>query len=166
MYSLNAGVPGAVDALAAQLRGELLAFESVREHRSMLIKRLGDLESVHRHAKRLRRRLADVGPIQATVTGIDYFVDPPTGTGPVVYLAVDSPQLDAVHARLVAEYGAVHRLEGEDYTMHVTLARDGPEPVARRLSDRAVDPIKWTITEFQLTTDAGRDVVDRIRLTR
>ena len=166
MYSLNASVPGAVDALAGSLRSELLAFETVRRRRSMLIKRLGELESVPRHGKRIRRHLADVGPITARVTGIDLFTDPPVGPRPVVYLAVDSPQLDAVHARLVEEYGAVNRLEGTDYTMHITLARGGPMAAARRLRERTIEPITWTITEFLLTKAAGKEVVDRIALTR
>lgn len=165
MYSLNATVPGTVEALAGELRGELLAFETIRDERSMLIKRLGELTSVPRHAKQLRNTLADVGPITATVTGIDVFFDPPAGPGPVVYLAVDSPQLDAIHARLVETYGAVHQLEGSEYTMHITLARGGPESAARRLKTQSIEPITWTITELLLMRHAGTEVVDRIALT-
>lgn len=165
MYSLNATVPGTVEALAGELRGELLAFETVRDDRSMLIKRLGELTSVPRHAKLLRQRLTDIGPITATVTGIDFFAAPPVGPGPVVYLAVDSPQLDAIHTRLVETYGAVHQLEGPEYTMHITLARGGSEAAARRLTERSIEPVSWTITELLLMRNAGTEVIDRIDLT-
>lgn len=165
MYSVNAGVPGAVEAIAGQLHSKLLAFESVREHRSMLIKRLGAVDSVHRQTKRLRQLLADIPPADATVTGIEYFADPPTGSSPVVYLAVESPQLDAIHLRLVEEYGAVHRLEGPAYTMHITLARGGSEERAERLTSQSLEPVSWQVNELLLTKNAGTEVIDRIELS-
>jgi len=49
----------------------------------------------------------------------------------------------------VDQFGAVEDLEGDDYTPHVTLARDGTEAAARRLADREVEPVSWTVSKLQ-----------------
>lgn len=148
MYSLNVAVPGRVRELAHSLYPQLTAFSSIRDHHSILVKRLGDKETYPRLAQRAREVLAGTPPIEAAITGIDYFPDPPRGPAPVVYLAVDSPGLDTVHRKLVDELGAIPDLEGEDYTMHVTLARGGTEQAAERIAAESIEPITWTITEL------------------
>ncbi len=150
MYSLTAVVPGRVSAIARELRPRLTAFETIRDQHTILIKRLGDKQTFTRAQKRLRSVLAGTAPIDVTVTGIDYFADPPRGTAPVVYLSLESPDLDALHHRLVEAFGAVHTLEGPEYTMHITLARGGDPATAQRLTDRSIDPVSWTISELQL----------------
>lgn len=150
MYSLNAPVPGRVSALTAELFPHLVGFESIRERHSLLLKRLGDEEFTHL-AERVRRELRGAPTVEARVTGIDYFEDPPRGSRPVVYLAVESPGLDRLHRRLVDRFGAVEGLEGDEYTMHVTLARGGGDvDAARALAAREIEPITWTITELRL----------------
>ncbi len=156
MYSINAAVPGRVRALAGSLRPALAAFDSVRDHHSILIKRLGDEQAFASQVKRIRRVISGTQPIQVAVTGIDYFVDPPRGPGPVVYLALDSPGLDKLHAQLIEEFGARPALEGDAYTMHITLARNGDLAAAKRLAERSIDRIDWTITELRLW-DASRN---------
>jgi 2'-5' RNA ligase len=157
MFSLNAPVPGDVSRIAGDLRGQLLGFESIRDDHTLVVKRLGDPESFHALERRVRRALSGTPAMEARVSAVGVFEDPPRGSAPVVYLAVESPGLDRLHRRLVEEFGAVEGLEGEDYAMHVTLARGGDEETARRLADREVDPVTWTVSELQIY-DATRSV--------
>lgn len=150
MASLNAPVPPRVRRIAADLHPELTAFDRIRDRHSLLVKRLGDDEPIHRLRERLRPLLARAAPIPVRVTGIDAFAQPPTGSAPVVYLAVDSPGLDRLHRRLVDEFGAMTGLEGPDYEMHVTLARGGDPATAAALCDREVPGVEWTISELEL----------------
>jgi len=150
VYSLNAPVPGRVAALAADLFPELVGFESIREEHSVLLKRLGDDEFSHL-AERVRQELRGAPAVEARITGIDYFESPPRGSSPVVYLTVESPGLQQLHERLVDAFGAIDGLEGENYVMHVTLARGGGDiEAARALVEREIEPITWTITELRL----------------
>lgn len=164
MYSLNTPVPGRVSALASELYPSLVGFESVRERHSILVKRLGAEGPFARIAERSRRILRDAPAVEARVAGIDYFEEPPRGASPVVYLTVESPGLTRIHRRLVDELGAVDNLEGEDYTMHVTLARGGDVEAARRLAERDVDPITWTISELQFWDASHAEVVSTVSL--
>lgn len=148
MYSLNVAVPGRVRELANRLYPELQAFSSIRQDHSILVKRLGNTEDYPSLAHRTRQVVAGTPPIEAAVTGIDYFEAPPNGRAPVVYLIVESPGLDRLHRQLVEQLGAVPELEGDEYTMHITLARGGSQDAADRLAGRSIDPIRWTITEL------------------
>jgi len=148
VYSLNAPVPGRVRQVASSLYPELRAFESIREEHSLLAKRFAEDERFERLEQRVRRVLAGAPAFEAAVTGIDYFADPPSGTAPVVYLEVESPGLLQLHARLVEEFGAFPGLEGEDYVPHVTLAREGDVADARRVAQRNVERIEWTVGEL------------------
>lgn len=158
MYSLNAPVPGRVSRLADELFPQLRAFENVREDHSLLVKRLADDESYERVSSVARSALAGAPAFEVAVTGLDYFDAPPTGTAPVVYLTVESPGLRRVHQQLVDELGAIEHLEGEDYVPHVTLAREGDVADARRLAEREIEPVSWTVSELQFT-DAHRERV-------
>lgn len=163
MYSVNAEVPGRVRRLADELQPALLPFSSIREHHSILIKRLGD-GGFDRLAERGRRAIAGTPPVEAAVTDIDYFVEPTRGPGPVVYLTVDSPGLERLHECLVDEFGAIDDLEGPEYTMHVTLARGGSLADAKRLAEREIDPVSWQITELQFWDARNEQVVRPIPL--
>ena len=149
MFSINAPVPGRVSRLASDLHPELVDFDYLRERHSLLVKRLGTPEHAGHVQHEARRALANAPAVEVEVTGIDYFTDPPSGSSPVVYLTVESPGLRRLHERLVDQFGAVENLEGDDYTPHVTLARDGTEAAARRLAEREVEPVSWTVSKLQ-----------------
>ncbi|UPV75595.1 2'-5' RNA ligase family protein [Halorussus limi] len=155
MYSLNVPVPGEVERLAEDLRPALLDFDTIRERHTLLCKRLGDAPpgGVARLREQVRTALAGAPAFEARVTGIDCFEHPPLGEGPVVYLAVESPGLRRVHDRLLDEFSAVEEFEGDDYVPHVTLARGGgvaSEQAARRLAERDVESVTWTVNRLAL----------------
>ena len=165
MYSLNSPIPGRVARIASELRPVLSAFESVRERHSLLVKRLGR-GNLNRTVARAREVLAGTSPVGARVTGIDVFRDPPRGPGPVVYLAVESSGLRDIHAALLREFGAIERLEGDEYVPHVTLARGGsPLAATEELLARAVDTVEWTITELEVYDARRKSVQRRISLS-
>lgn len=150
VYSLNAPVPGSVQRLASDLQGELLGFDAIRERHTLVVKRFGNLERAEYAAveERTRRVLEGTPACEAEVASIDVFERPPTGPAPVVYLAVESPGLRAIHERLVAEFGRAGDIEGEGYTPHITLARGGDWETARRLAEREIEPVRWTVTSL------------------
>ncbi|WP_247003930.1 2'-5' RNA ligase family protein [Halosolutus gelatinilyticus] len=164
MYSVNVPVPGRVRELADALYPELLGFDRVREDHSCLLKRLGDADHVSRLQHRAHRALEGSPAVEAEITGIDYFDDPPLGSAPVVYLAVESPGLERIHANLAETFDAVDGLEGSDYVPHVTLARGGDSEVARRLADREIEPIRWTVSELEFWDGTYRLPVSRVGL--
>lgn len=164
MFSINAPVPGRVARLAADLYPDLVAFDAVRERHSLLVKRLGEPDHVGPLQHEARRAIADAPAFEARITGIDYFADPPVGSAPVVYLAVASPGLRALHERLVDQFGAIESLEGEDYTPHVTLARGGDEAAAARLAERSVEPVSWTVSELQFWDGTYDEAVSSVSL--
>lgn len=168
MYSVNAPVTGGVERLASELFPELTTFERIRERHSLLIKRLGELDAAQvgpdRLAERLRPVLSGTPAFEVRITEIDYFTDTPRGSSPVVYLAVESPELERLHRRLVEAFGAVDELEGESYVHHVTLARGGSVEAAERLAAIDVEPVSWTVSELLLWNQEYREVARRIRL--
>lgn len=164
MYSINVAVPGQVRQLANKLYPELTSFASIRSDHSVLVKRLGKPDVYPHLAQQTREALAGTTPITVTVTGIDYFADPPRGPSPVVYLTLDSPGLDNLHRDLVEEMGAMPELEGQNYTMHITLARDGSIEDAQRLAEKQVEEITWTVNELLLWNAKEAKAAERISL--
>ncbi|MFC3957504.1 2'-5' RNA ligase family protein [Halovivax cerinus] len=164
MYSVNAPVPGRVRQLASRLYPDLHGFDRVRETHSLLVKRLGDAADVSELQRRAHRTLAGTPAVEAAVTGVEYFPDPPVGSAPVVYLAVESPGLESIHADLADVFEPVPDLEGADYVPHVTLARGGDESAARRLSERDIEPIRWTVSELEFFDGRHRLPVSRVSL--
>ncbi|MCU4925825.1 2'-5' RNA ligase family protein [Halobacteria archaeon AArc-dxtr1] len=164
MYSVNVPVPGRVRQLAAELYPSLVGFDTVRDEHSCLLKRLGDAEQVSHLQHRTRRALEGAPAVEARITSIEYFEDPPLGAAPVVYFAVESPGLESIHADLIESFGAVEGLEGDDYVPHVTLARGGDREAARRLAEREIEPITWTVTELEFWDGTYRLPVNRISL--
>ena len=152
MYSCNVPVPGEVERLAEELRPRLFGFDSIREHHTLLCKRLGDAPAggTARLREQVRTALADAPAFEVRISGIDYFEYPTRGEGPVVYLVVESPGLYAVHERLLDEFPPVEEMEGDDYTPHVTLARGGSVDDARRLADAEIEPVTWTASRLAL----------------
>ncbi|WP_458208274.1 2'-5' RNA ligase family protein [Haladaptatus sp. NG-SE-30] len=150
MYSLNVPVPGEVARRASDLQPSLHQFESVRDHHTLVVKRLGDHPNYDRLEMQVRTALVGTPAFEARIAGIDYFERPARGDGPVVYLAVESPGLRDLHRELVAEFDCIEGIEGDDYVPHVTLARGGSLDVARQLAERDIDPITWNVTRLQL----------------
>ncbi|MFB6088027.1 MAG: 2'-5' RNA ligase family protein [Haloarculaceae archaeon] len=158
MYSLNVHVPGDVGALATDIGRRLPGAEARRrgEH-TLVCKRLGDGDATHYHRLEARARDALTGtpPFTARVTGLDWFADVPRGASPVVYLAVESPALERLHARLCEVFDPVEGIEGDDYVPHVTVARGGSPERAREVCATDVDPVEWTV-ETLVFWDAER----------
>ncbi len=159
MYSLNVPIPGAVSSLATNLAREWpTATARTRRNQTLVLKRLGQGPAVtfdHLRAK-AREVLAGTAPFAVRVQGIDQFSTVPDGPAPVVYLAVESQELFALHKRLVAAFDPVDDIEGPNYEPHVTIARGGDPAVARRLTQREIDPIEWTVDELEFY-DARRE---------
>jgi len=166
VYSVNAPVPGRVRRLAADLYPALAGcnLERIREDHSLLVKRLGEADHASTLQRRTHRALEGTPAVEAQVTGIDSFADPPLGPGPVIYLAVDSPGLESIHADLADVFETVTGLEGEDYVPHITLGRGGDPALVADLLDRAIDPISWTVTELEFFDGTYRLPVSRVSL--
>ncbi len=147
MFSLNVPAPGRVERLAAELHPRLAGFERVRERHSLVCKRF-ECEEYDRLAERVRWVLDGAPAVVARVTGIETFDDPVRGPGPVVYLAIESPGLVAIHERLVEEFGALAALEGDEYVPHITLARGASTDRIESLLTLAIEPIEWTVSEL------------------
>lgn len=164
--SLSVPVPGRVRRLAADLEPDLYTFERVRRQHTLLVKRFGERSpGEYAHLEnRLRRVLAGTPAFEVRATGIDAFEQPVWGPGPVVYLAVESPGLLALHERVCEAFSPVEDLEGEDYTPHVTLARGGSTEQARRLGERAIDSVTWTVNELVLRDATHGEVATRFSL--
>lgn len=187
MFSLNAVIPGEVKRAANALLPQLVEFDRVRERHTLVVKRFesdersgagrrGDRnrrsEAVagdRRHAlavlrEELRPVLEGTPAFEARISGIERFEQPVRGPGPVVYLAIESPGLYRLHRRLVAEFGAVAALEGAAYVPHVTLARGDSIEAARRLCEREIEPIEWTVDELLVWDAKFREAVERTSL--
>jgi len=164
VYSVNVPVPGRVRQLADRLYPDLVGFETVREDHSCLLKRLGEADHVAQLQHRAHRALEGAPAVEAEITGIDYFADPPLGSAPVVYLAVESPGLEEIHAELTEAFEVVEELEGADYVPHVTLARGGDVETAKRLADREIDPVRWTVSELEFWDGTYKLPVSRVSL--
>lgn len=149
VYSLNVPVPGRVAALASDLARELPGARArVRGEHTLGVKRLvGDPPYAHLEA-RAREALAGQPAFGSRITGVECFEEVPTGTAPVVYLAVESPELERLHRRLATAFDPLCGIEGEEYVPHVTVARGGSLERARAVADRELDPLEWTVDEL------------------
>lgn len=175
VFSLNVPVPGAVRRLAGDLEPELAAFDTVRDRHTLVLKRFGTetIETGHRIMpeaqvaalrETIRPTLARTRPFELRTDRIEYFDRPTTGSGPVVYLAIEGDGLCTLHRRLVAEFGAMEGLEGDEYVPHVTLARGGTIEHAERLAERSIDPIEWCVRRLLLWDGRFGEPVGRIHL--
>jgi len=162
VYSLNVSLPSSVTQLAGRLARELpRARARPRGEHTLVVKRLGggDHAAYARLEARARDALGGTAPFGIRVTGVEQFETAVTGPSPVVYLAVESPAVVALHERLCEAFDAVEGMEGEAYVPHVTVARGGDPEAARRLVDREIDPIEWTVEELSFfDADRGQSV--------
>ncbi|WP_324755857.1 2'-5' RNA ligase family protein [Haloarcula sp. GH36] len=148
MYSLNVALPSAVTSLAGELARDLpTARARPRGEHTLVAKRLGegDHAAYARLESRAREALHGHPAFEARITGVEQFETAATGPSPVVYLAVESPSLIALHERLCERFEPVESVERDDYVPHVTVARGGDAAAASRLTERAIDPIEWTV---------------------
>jgi 2'-5' RNA ligase len=160
VYSLNVPVPGEVGRLAGEVARDLpTARARPRGEHTLVAKRLGtgDRGEFQRVATRVREALAGTPAFEARVAAVDYFETAADGASPVVYLAVESPELQRLHERLCSVVDPVDGIEGEAYVPHVTVARGGRVDAAERLTGRDIDPVTWTVTELQFW-DAERSL--------
>ena len=160
MYSLNVPVPAEVARLAATVARELPnARARTRGEHTLVVKRLtsdrsgttggsADRVTYDRLETRAREVLHGQPPFEIRIDGVDYFAEPATGTAPVVYLSVASGELESLHDRLAGTFEPVDGLEGDEYVPHVTVARGGAIETARRVADREIDPITWTVSQL------------------
>jgi 2'-5' RNA ligase len=151
VYSLNVPLPSGVTTLAGTLARDLPAARArTRGDHTLVAKRLGTGHrgEFQRRATRIRETLAGTPAFEARLTGVDYFETAADGTSPVVYLAIESPELERLHDRLCGVVDPVDGIEGDDYVPHVTIARGGSKEAADRLADRDVDPVTWTVSEL------------------
>jgi len=160
VYSLNAPVPGEVAALATDLAAEVPGARArTRGEHTLVVKRLGtgDRTDFQHLRNRVREALRGTAPFEVAVTGVDWFEDPESGPGPVVYLAVEGQGLFDLHDRLCAVIDPIEGLGGEGYVPHVTISRGGDRKVAKALTERDLDPIRWTVTDLAFW-DADRSL--------
>jgi hypothetical protein len=113
---------------------------------------------------RAREALAGQPAFEVRVTAVDQFEMAATGTTPVVYLSVESPELRRLHEAMAAVFEPVESIEGPAYTPHVTVARGGSLDAARRVTARQVDPITWTVTELSFWDAARHQTVSTVSL--
>ena len=163
MYSLNVPVPSHVAALAAQIAAQIPGARPRRrgEH-TLVVKRLGTTDP-HRLSARAREAVSGVQPFEIRVDRVEQFSAPPTGSAPVVYLAVDSREIAALHERLLAEFSPAEEIEGAAYVPHVTVARGGDEDVVEQATG-AVEPVAWTVTELVVWDGTYQEPIERIAL--
>jgi 2'-5' RNA ligase len=161
VYSLNAAIPGAVAATAGDLARSLPeATPRERGGHTLVVKRLGDgdAQDYYPLEARAREALAGTAPFRALIDRVDCFETVPTGTAPVVYLAVESPGLVELHRRLCEVFEPVAGIEGDEYEPHVTVARGGSLETAREATG-PIDPIEWTVDDlFFFDAERGEEV--------
>lgn len=180
MFSLNVPLPPAVDRIGSTLSEDPASFGRLRTRHTLVCKRFAandlpdadDTPDAHRTAALerlcsvLRSPLASVEPFALAITGVDAFETPASGTGPVVYLTVESPPLVRLHHRLCVAFGAAADVEGDAYVPHVTLAR-GSDPAAVRDAlnvDLETTPIRWRTDAVTVYDARFREVAATLTL--
>lgn len=152
MLSVNVPIAGEVKRVISELHPELVGFDQIRERHTLVCKRFegeadGDIDQL---ASELRMTLRGTEPFDVEIDGIGMFTEPVSGSSPVVYLGIDSAELNQVHLSLTDAFGSVLDLEGASYVPHITLARGGSREAAVALLDREVGSISWTVNEIWL----------------
>ena len=160
MYSLNVPVPGIVKERAWELRRPLTGVERHRDELSLVVKRLEARTSGEfaAESQAVREWCRGTPPFEIRLPRIETFEDPPAGPAPVIYLAVESPAIEELHATLVDALGAVTAVEGDHYVPHITLGRGLDDPaVLAQLDEHSFEPISWSV-ERLCFWDARREV--------
>lgn len=165
MYSLNVPVPARVAQLASDLARDLpTARPRTRGEHTLGVKRLGDDEPYSRLETQVRELLTGQQTFEICIDGVDYFPNAITGPTPVIYLCVDSPELERLHRHLAETFDPIEGIEGEGYTPHVTVARGGRVEEAERIAEREIEPISWTVSELIFWDALHRKSVSTVSL--
>lgn len=160
MYSLNVPVPAAIGRLATDLASELPgARPRARGEQTLVVKRFPTDVPYHRLEARVRDVLAGQPAFEVAVTEIEQFETAVMGPSPVVYLAVEGPELTRLHATLAEAFDPVPDLEGDDYVPHVTIARGGSPESAAALTERSIESRTFDVTNLVFRdAERGEDV--------
>ena len=167
MYSLNVPVPVQVARLASDVARKLPdARHRNRGEHTLGVKRLvtRDSHSYSHLEANAREALVGQPPFEVRVTSVELFDEAPTGTSPVVYLAVESPELERLHRHLSTVFEPLDYIEGEEYVPHVTVARGGSLECARAVTEWDVDPFEWTVDELVFWDGERRQQVSTVSL--
>lgn len=150
MYSLNIRVPGQIAKRASDIARELPeAYARPRGQHTLGVKRLVDDEASYSRLEAKTRELLTGQPaFECRITSLEYFADAPTGSSPVVYFAVESPELVRLHRKLATVFEPLDQIEGEGYSPHVTIARGGSFERAEEVTARDCEPVTWTVDEL------------------
>ena len=167
VYSLNVPVPAQVGALATDIARSLPeARPRSRGTHTLGVKRLttSTHDSYNHTEARVRELLVGQPSFEVRVHQIDYFAEASTGPSPVVYLGVESPELRRLHRELAEAFPPISGIGGDAYTPHITVARGGTLADAKRVAERDIDPITWTVTELLFWDATHRQPVSRLSL--
>lgn len=152
LLSVNVPIGGEVKRVISELHPELVSFDQVRDRHTLLCKRFDRdaVGSIDQLENELRMTLRGTQPFGVQIDGIGTFLEPVSGSAPVVYLTVKSAELTRVHLALTDAFESVPGLEGTAYVPHITIARGGSEEAAKALANRDIGPISWTVNEIWL----------------
>jgi hypothetical protein len=181
MFSVNVPLPSHVSRLATSLHADLMSFDSRRERQTLVLKRF-EADTTSGYSKQtstdislpvLREQLRPIltstatpNQIELSVTGIDFFENPPGGTAPVVYLVVESQSLMTLHTQLCKSFDTIRDLEGSNYIPHITLARGGDIADATQFIEyQSIDPITWTVSSLHIWDSRYRENAATISLS-
>jgi 2'-5' RNA ligase len=159
--SLNVPVPGDIRRQVDTLRPYL---GTDRQQYTLVCKRLGDGNDGAAVRKRVRRELAGHPPFEVRTTGLETFDDPARGDAPVVYLAVESPPLVALHERLCDVVDPVPGIEGPDYVPHITIGRGGSNSSIQQLEHRRPVAKSWTVSRLVFWDGRHGEEIGRLSL--
>ena len=173
-YSLNVPLPGAIYDRLHGLLPQLGGCTQRRRDPTLVCKRLPTVGGAEPPGVgHLRAELAPViaaagaaltDGCAVTIAGVDTFETPPSGAAPVVYLAVDSPDLQRLHEALCAQLEPVAALEGTAYVPHVTVARGCPPDSVAGATAAGVAPLSFHVDALELYDSRYRAAVTRFAL--
>jgi len=173
-YSLNVPLPGAIYDRLHSLLPHLQGCPQRRRDPTLVCKRVpttppGAPPSVGHLRTELAPAIAAAGAVltdgcAVTIRGVDTFETPPSGTAPVLYLAVDSPELLRLHAALCTHLEPVAGLEAAAYVPHVTVARGCPRAHIDGAIAAGVEPLSFHVDALELYDSRYRAPVTRFAL--
>mgnify|MGYP002760185127 CR=1 FL=1 len=173
-YSLNVPLPGAIYDRLHSLLPHLQGCPQRRRDPTLVCKRIpttapGEPPSVGHLRTELAPAIAAAGAAltdgcAVTICGVDTFEAPPSGAAPVLYLAVDSPELRRLHMALCTHLEPVAGLEAAAYVPHVTVARGCPPTSIESATTAGADPLSFSVDALELYDSRYRAAVTRFAL--